>query len=577
MRRKWAVITTIISMLVFFLALTIPPSFAMTSSDIEALQKKIDAMAKELQELKKQLAEQKKEMEEQKKATKKAEEERDELSERVDKTEMHVFTDKVSLGLNIRARADSIHYDNLQIAPNSFVSGFFTQYNAANPSAGGFNGAPLSFIKGSIKQMKAMGMVPDPDSYDYDNDIIYTTRVRMRMRARYGNHLSADGRLAMYKVWGDSTGVRWYNGNINSVVMDGNTASIPSDDTLRVERAYFTYRDNAHPLKWYFSFGRRPATDGPPLQYRNNTLEGGSPLAHIINWQFDGATLFFGLEDILGWPGPYVKFCYGVGYEGGWGNATTLQSNGNVDDVHMLGTIVSLYDDDLTKVSLNYAHAFDVTDGFTGLTVMPFYVSKNSDGTYNFTQNTGGFVSRVGASANIGDADLLTVLVQSQFHGIDWFVSGAWSHTEPDNVSKNPFFGDILGLGLLSSDGDLESHDGYSFYAGFRVPIDKIHGKFGFEYNYGSKYWFNFTGAEDSLVGSKLAVRGHVFEPYYIQEILGRHFYLIAGAQFYDYEYTNSGNPLGKPVDIDDATALDALTPLVDDVQVYYLSATVEF
>ncbi len=572
MTRRCLLLVSILVIAFFLVTVSAPRCIAAKATDLEALQKKIDAMAKELQELKKQLAEQKEQMAKQQEQAKEAQEERDELSERVDKTEMHVFTDKVSLGLNIRARGDSIHYDNLQIAPSSFMKGFFTP-----TASGGFNGATLAQIQQGINQMKTMGMVPDPDSYDYNNDIIYTTRVRMRLRAKYGNHLSADGRLAMYKVWGDSTGVRWYNGNINSVVMDGNTANIPSDDTLRVERAYFTYRDNAHPVKWYVSLGRRPATEGPPLQYRNNTLEGGSPLAHIINWQFDGGTLFFGLEDVLGWPGPYVKLCYGIGYEGGWGNAATLQHNGDVDDVHMLGTIISLYNDDVTSVSLNYAHAFDVTDGFTGLTVMPFSVSKNTSGQYYFTPNSGGFVSRVGATNNIGDADLLTVLVQSQFHGIDWFVSGAYSHTDPDDVSKDLFFGNIMGLGLLSSNGDLESHDGYSIYAGFRIPIDKIHGKLGFEYNYGSKYWFNFTGAEDSLVGSKLAARGHVFEPYYIQEILGRHFYLIAGAQFYDYEYTNSGNPLGKPVDIDDATALDALTPLVDDVQVYYLSATVEF
>ncbi len=576
MIKRWLVLLLITIISVFLLKISAPPAIAASTSSLEALQKRIDAMARELQELKKQLAEQKKQMEEQKKVAKEAEEERDELSDRVDKTEMHVFTDKVSLGLNIRARAESQHYQDIQIAPSSFVNGFFVD------SPGGFNGATLAQIKGGLDFYKSMGLIPDNHEYDYDNDIVYTTRVRMRMRAKLNEKLSADGRLAMYKVWGDSTGIRTYNGNANSVLMDGDTASIPSDDTLRVERAYFTYRDNTHPVKWYVSFGRRPATEGAPLEYRNNSLVGGSPLAHIINWQFDGATLFFGLEDVLGWPGPFIKFCYGVGFEGGWGNASTLQSNGNVDDVHMAGAILGLYDDDVTKITLNYAHAFDVTDGFTGLTTMPFYVNKvdrNGDGVdeYYFSKNDSGFVSRVSATANIGEVDLLDLLVQSQFHGIDWFVSAAYSHTNPRRISKNPLFGDILQMGLLSSDGKLENHDGFSVYAGFRVPIEKIHGKFGFEYNYGSKYWFNFTGAEDSLVGSKLAVRGHVFEPYYIQEILGRHFYLIAGAQFYDYEYTNSGNPLGKPIDIGDATALDALTPVVDDLQVYYLSATVEF
>ena len=99
----------------------------------------------------------------------------------------------------------------------------------------------------------------------------------------------------------------------------------------------------------------------------------------------------------------------------------------------------------------------------------------------------------------------------------------------------------------------------------------------GLEYNYGSQYWFNFTGAEDTLVDSKLAARGHVFETYYIQPVFGDTLFVKLGGRYYDYEYTGSGNPLGEPVSISDATALDTLFPVTDKVWNVYLSATVRF
>jgi hypothetical protein len=158
---------------------------------------------------------------------------------------------------------------------------------------------------------------------------------------------------------------------------------------------------------------------------------------------------------------------------------------------------------------------------------------------------------------------------------IDLFFSFAWSHTDPENLSGIPFY-NMMGTGLLNSNGEFENRSGYSIYAGaiFSMPYD---GKLGIEYNWGSKYWFNFTGAEDSLVDSKLAARGHVFEGYYIQPVIGDHFFIKLGLRYYDYEYTGSGNPLGEPIKISEATAMDTLFPVVDKVWNAYLSATVRF
>ncbi len=40
-------------------------------------------------------------------------------------------------------------------------------------------------------------------------------------------------------------------------------------------------------------------------------------------------------------------------------------------------------------------------------------------------------------------------------------------------------------------------------------------GRFGLEFNHGSKYWTPMTWAEDSPTGSKIAVRGDAYEAYW--------------------------------------------------------------
>ncbi len=133
-----------------------------------------------------------------------------------------------------------------------------------------------------------------------------------------------------------------------------------------------------------------------------------------------------------------------------------------------------------------------------------------------------------------------------------------------------------MGMGLLNSYGELESRDGYMIYLGAVFPMP-WNAKLGLEYNHGSKYWFNFTGAEDSLVASKLAVRGSVFEGYWHQPIFNDNFFATVGLRYYDYDYSGSGNPMGEPVKIDDLSSLNALTPVVDEVLDGYVSLTFRY
>lgn len=507
----------------------------------------------------------------------------EDMDQRLNKAEVHTATDKLALGFELKTTAWSMHYGDSLVAPDALVAGFFTPYDGT-PS-GGFNGATLAQFQGAMAAMAMGGMIPPANQYDADNDILYTTKFRMNMKARIDDHLSFTGRLAAYKVWGDSTGVNFNHGSMSDVSLDGTTASQPRGDLIHLERAYMNYKNQLGAVPVNFSLGRRPSTDGPPLEYAANSLEGGSPFGAVINWQFDGASLNFGLEDLTGIPGAAFKFCYGVGFESDYGNSGSLSSNPQVDDVHLMGFISELFNNDITSVGLMYAYAPDLTDGFAGTTVMPFIVSRadmDHDGTveYYFEPNNGGFISRMEPSTNIGDWQAASLLIRTNLEeavntDIDLFLSTSMSSTDPSRISHNPFY-EMMGMGLLSSNGQLEKHDGYSVYAGCVLPMPAS-GKLGFEYNWGSKYWFNFTGAEDSMTGSKLAARGQVFETYYHQPVGGDHFFVTLGGRYYDYDYTGSGNPLGAPVKITEAMSTDALFPVADKVWDVYLSATMRF
>jgi len=560
------------AMVVTMAAVLILPMGAWAADDAQSLRRQMDDMKKQMEALQKKIDS----MEDQ--SAKQAEQSQ-ELDERLSKAELHTATDKLSFGVELRTRADSIHYSDIRRAPSTLTDMFFDNYPA------GFNGGTLSELQAAMAGMVAGGMVPPVEKVDVDNDIIYTNRLRLEMKSRITPQLTFGGRIAAYKVFGDSTGVKFYQGSPGDVTYDGNTSSLPHGDTLHLERAYFNYSFGTQTVPINLSLGRRPSTEGSPLEYRNNSQVGGSPMAPIINWQFDGASLNFGLEEVTGIPGAAIKFCYGVGFEGDWGNSSSLASTQPaVDDVHLLGFIATLFDDEVTSAELNYAHASDITDGFTGLTVMPFTVSRedrDGDGTdeYYFTANSGGFISRLEPMTNIGDWDAASLVLKTNLAekgpDLDLFLAGSWSHTKPSGISRNPFY-EILGQGLLSSNGQLESQDGYSVYAGvvYNMPWNA---RLGLEYNWGSEYWFNFTGAEDSLVASKLAARGQVWELYWHQNIVEDKFFVTLGGQYYDYEYTGSGNPMGAPVKISDVTSLDALNAVVDEVWVGYLSATLRF
>jgi len=394
--------------------------------------------------------------------------------------------------------------------------------------------------------------------YTANSDALMTNRLRLHFDAKIADNISFVGRLSMYKVFGDSTGLQVFDGQPTSLAIDGTTAGVPSGDFVRVERAYFSW-NNIGGSKLYLSIGRRPSTGGPPLNFRDDEPRGGTPSGALIDFQFDGITLGYNVSDKM-----TLRACYGMGYSSGFGNGALLESPADrVKSVHLFGGNMDLYTTDKTLVQVTLARAWNVTDGFDGLMVLP-------NDPVTGAPVTAPVVMRYAPSANLGAIDLYGLNLEKKLGPFDLFLSGNWSSTRPNGVTT-PFGG------LMSDPFETPvNHDGQMYYVGVRysVPQDDGRTKIGFEFNHGTKYWFNFGQATDDIVAPKTDTRGEVYEAY-ITHRIHDHFMLKGSYINYNYTWSGSGWQVGAPKRLDSMPILGF--PTYDTAKMFTLGLVAEF
>jgi len=421
------------------------------------------------------------------------------------------------------------NYSQYQYFSNNLT---FSQLKA---SMGQFSPQMQQSLMGYLQQ--APGVLVN--SYSADSNVLMTNRLRLNFDSDVADNVSVGARLSMYKTFGDSTNVQVFNGQANTLNLDGTTARVPTGDMVRVERAFFTWKDIGG-SKMYVSIGRRPSTDGPPLNFRDDEPRGGTPPGSLFDYQYDGVTLGYHLTDKT-----TVRACYGMGYTAGFGNGDVLKSPADrVKDVHLLGAMVDLLETDKAFVQAIYAHAWNVTDGFAGTMVLP-----NNPITGDVVGAP--VVMRYSPSANLGGINLYGLVAQKRIGQFDTFVSLNGDTLLPNGVTT-PFGG--LGSDPFEAP---TQHSGYMVYAGVRYSIPQNDGrtKLGFEFNHGSKYWFNFAQAEDDIFSPKSSARGNVFETYLTHRINQR-FILKADYQRFNYTWSGSGWHVGAPKRLDSTPLL---------------------
>jgi len=326
------------------------------------------------------------------------------------------------------------------------------------------------------------------------NDSLLTSRLYLDMAAAPMNNLIFKGRLAIYSTWGSHLYVT------DGPLKDWSASSKAADTVMRVKEAYFVYKNKLGAQPITFSIGRRPSTNGFLANYRENEQTSGSPLAHITNMEVNGAMVKLDWSRFV--DGAYTKFVYGRAHsgemEGVYGDDSaarfpyadldTVKEDESVDFFVMPG---DAYNNGQYQVAYQWAHIFD-TKG-ENISTAQTAVAAGSADLFSLALKVDG----------IGDE------INDFLDSTTVFISGAYTNYISDD-----------GYSILGKEGG--SVHGSSVWVGAIIP-DGItdSGKFGFEYNHGSKFWTPMTWAEDTAIGSKVAVRGDAYEAYWNFNLFG--------------------------------------------------------
>lgn len=390
------------------------------------------------------------------------------------------------------------------------------------------------------------------DGSDQSNDAFLTNRFWLNMNWAATDRLSFTGQLAYNKAYGYRSGFGGNNPGFDT--FDWITNENAYDDVVRVRSAYFFYNNDTFfgtEVPWTFSIGRRASTNGRLVNLRDDD-HAASPMGHNINVEFDGFSSLFGLENVTGVSGMYVKFCAGRGATNAnarfftvspqdgtpYLSAPYVKNESDIPDIDLGGVIYVPYDNGQYSVGTQYYYATHLIDAdievvggnpvFKGITD----VGNMHALTANFTAN------------GIGNewSDFLDNTI--------FFVSAAVSITDP---KEN-------GQGML---GSTNSKTGSSFWVGTQFPsLITEDGRWGLEYNHGDKYWRSVTYAEDTNIGSKLAARGNAYEAYFTEYLIGKILSMQLRYTYIDYDYAGSngffGSTTGTPVKINDLTGPSA-------------------
>jgi hypothetical protein len=396
----------------------------------------------------------------------------------------------------------------------------------------------------------------DNIQYELGNGEKVKTRALLSNRLWLGMKYKADenssfyGTLSYNKIFGDNRAdVTSADGTANNANFDWITnEAATNDNSLKVKEVYWLYANDSflgnEDVSWTASVGRRPSTDGLGINARVDQQR-KSALSHTVNVEFDGASARFNLDKLTGVEGMWLKFCAGRGLT----NAKLRFSSDGLDytkdedtteNIDMAGFIFVPWDNGQYSVHMNYAKAWNLIGNQDRAGGTPDGVADNNGKFYEFGDMQ--FATIMFKADGIGEE------INDYLDNTTFFASYAMSKTDPNSNES------MLG----SSD----SETGHSYWIGLNMPDGFTEkGRWGVEWNRGSKYWRSMTYGEDSMVGSKIAARGTAWEIYYNNYLTKA---LSASVRFtkIDYDYTGSNGffgDFGTPMSTNSANAANAV------------------
>lgn len=371
----------------------------------------------------------------------------------------------------------------------------------------------------------------------YSNSSLYSNRLWLGMGYAPTANMMFKGQLAVNKAFGANYDQR--GGGFDT--FDWILNETLTDDTIKLREAYWLWSFDTGKIGWTVSAGRRPATNGYLINLRDDD-QAKSPMGHIINMEFDGASAAMKLDKYIS--GMYFKLCLGRGltnaksrFNNTGYDYTVDDASDKLDNTDMVGLIFQPYDNGQYSV---------MTKWYRGFSVPGYNMSNNLE---SFGDMDGAAISFKTDGIGDGINDFLDETVL--------FASFAGSNTRPNENQR-----------ML---GEFGSKSGTSFWLGTQMP-NLTGGKFGLEYNHGSKFWRPFTYGEDTMIGSKMAVRGNAYEAYWTQPLIKDVFSMQIRYTYLDYDYTGSNAFFGydgAPEKISETDTPNAVET-AQDLRVYF-------
>ena len=394
----------------------------------------------------------------------------------------------------------------------------------------------------------------DAQGIHSDDNNLWFNRLRLNLGTDFTDDMKFRARLTMYKNWaGDSQ----INQMSNVDMIQGRR---PNDSTLFVERAYVDWTAIKGDIPVTFTIGRGPTSDGPSHQYKDNGVRKATYSALSFDAIADSIVATLNLQKVSGVNGMSLRLAYGKGSQDSQPGSYVGNHLGNaMEDMNYYGTF------------------FETGLGMEGsLLQLSTLLTKD-------------VIAMTPGNASIGDLQLSTAMLEFtniKSTGIDFFAHYAVSNVKPngayglmDPSSAPSMMNPPMGF-LTNTPGDTSTKNGNAFWVGTRytMPLASMNNpRVGIEYNKGSKNWFNFTQASNSLT-NKLSARGDAIEVYYIQPI-NRFAHIRVGAEMIDYDYTMSGFQIAAPMKMSDAKAMGMgyAQGAIDKLNNYYLVFNVTY
>jgi len=373
------------------------------------------------------------------------------------------------------------------------------------------------------------------------NSGLLTNRLWLGMGYAPDDNNIFKGKLSYNKAFGDTANHAQSNTNPGYANFDWVTNENATDNTLKVKEAYWLYMNDTFfdtQVPWTISVGRRPSTDGLGINMRSG-MKANSPLSHTVNVEFDGLSAKFSLDQITDIEGMWWKLCTGRGLtnakqrfqmDGADYAKDETYNNNNVD---MYGFIFVPWDNGQYSIWTNWARAENLI-GYTNASMGAYMAAPKT----TYTQ-------MLDAQSNLvfqdqGSMDLFTIMAKAEGigDGISDFLDDtrvfvSWAHSKTDPANN---------MAML---GSTKSETGHSTWLGVNMPCPLTDdGRFGIEWNKGSKYWRSVTYGEDTMTGSKIAARGTAWEVYY-NKPLTKALTLNARYTMVDYDYSGSNSFFG--------------------------------